>query len=407
MEGYQDVDILIDAFDTFKRASQTLESYYRGLEERVKDLNSELAEKNNYLSGILEGLPVGIMVTDSDGVIETVNSTACLILEKDMGSLIGERMPFDEMDCGGGFEKGEGKGAVEILRLNGRDVAMDGEVCIRGRNGRKKTVSITSTGLKDLQGVERGRLIVLKDVSEIKRLRESLERDRRLKAMGEMAASLAHQIRNPLGSIELFASILSDELSHDRERQRLAKEIIHGVKELNNTLSNMLLFVHDSKPYKEVVRARALFEETMETMGFILQDREISIESSKVPDGLLLYIDKELFKQALLNIIMNSVEAIGNKPDGRVSVSLKVESDGIHISISDNGSGIKEKEIEKIFDPFFTTKPRGTGLGLSVVNNIIKAHGGMIEVESVEGKGTTFDIIIPEVNSDAEGPCNR
>lgn len=405
MEGYQDVDILIDAFDTFKRASQTLESYYRGLEERVKDLNLELAEKNNYLSGILEGLPVGIIVTDSDGVIETVNSTACLILEKDMESLVGERMPFDEMGCGGGFEKG--KGSVEIFRMDGRGLAVDGEICIRGRNGRKKTVSITSTGLKNLQGVDRGRLIVLKDVSEVKRLRESLERDRRLKAMGEMAASLAHQIRNPLGSIELFASILSDELSHDEERQRLAKEIIHGVKELNNTLSNMLLFVHDSKPYKDMVKARELFEETIETMGFILQDREISIETSEVPDSLILYIDKELFKQALLNIIMNSVEAIGNDPDGRISISLKVESDGIHITISDNGSGIGEEEIERIFDPFFTTKPRGTGLGLSVVNNIIKAHGGMIEVESIEGKGTTFDIIIQEVNSYAEDTCDR
>jgi len=368
----RDVSLLMDAFDAFRKASITMEEYYRVIEKRVEELNLELAEKNNYLTTILEGLPVGVIVTNIDGRIESVNNTACTIMGETSRGLIGKRL--------------EERIALE-----------DGEfeTTITGGDKRKKVVSISSTTLKNLQGLEVGRLIVLKDVSELKRLREASQRDKRLAAMGEMAASIAHQIRNPLGSIELFASLLNEGLSKDEERQRFSKEIIHAVKTLNNVLSNMLLFANNSKPIKGVVSIEELVEETVGICRFLILDKAVRIEVSHTTPDVSLLGDRELLKQAILNLIINGIEAVKVREEGVVSIVSRVDRDGIHIMVSDNGCGIPEMLLDKVFDPFFTTKPKGTGLGLTVANNIIKAHGGFIEVEAREGEGTTFDITLP------------
>ncbi|MBI5683235.1 MAG: PAS domain S-box protein [Deltaproteobacteria bacterium] len=381
MGNSTDVSALISAFNTFESASRTLESYYKGLEKRVEDLNLELAEKNNYLTGLIEALPVGIIVTDNSGRIATVNKLACSILEKAPELLAEEKIENIA-------------GALDRLLMNGKR-CMEYETVMTGMDSKKKTISISATILKNLEGYEAGSLIVLKDISEIKRLRESVERDKRLKAMGEMAASIAHQIRNPLGSIELFASILDEDLNDNNASQRFAKEIIHAVKALNNTLSNMLLFANNSRPFKVEVGVDEIIKDTIDTCKFLFIDRNLDIDAGCSGPDIKLSLDKELLKQALLNLIMNGAEAIDNRESGKISIISRQDKDSIHIIVSDNGCGIPENDLEEIFNPFFTLKPKGTGLGLTVVNNIIKAHGGIITLESSIGKGTTFDIALP------------
>ncbi|MBI5327945.1 MAG: PAS domain-containing protein [Deltaproteobacteria bacterium] len=416
----QNLNLLIGAFDTFKKASVSLEGYYRELEKRIEELKYELAEKNNYLTGILEALPVGIIVADNRGRIETVNNAVCSIMDEPPEGLIGRdiislgfandcgQISNLHPDCSAHSDNKEGVGTLktpnkldnykpdESGSRTEENRFIDFEITIRGGK-RKKTIDVNSTAIRNLQGEGTGCLIVIKDISEIKKLRESAQRDKRLKAMGEMAASIAHQIRNPLGSIELFASLLDEEGANEKESQRFAKEIVHAVRTLNNTLSNMLLFANNSKPFKAAVPVGDVIEESVDTCRFLLIGKKVSIETLHDTPALPLYVDKELFKQVFLNLIMNAVDAINGKGDGRISILSRKERDGIHIFISDNGCGISDDDLDEIFNPFFTKKPKGTGLGLTVVNNIVKAHGGIITVESSAGKGTTFDITLPEV----------
>jgi len=381
--GVENVNLLIDAFDTFKKASTTLESYYKGIEKRVEGLNIELDEKNNYLTSIFEGLPVGIMVIGRTDLIETVNGMTLSILEKEDELLVGKTI-------------------VEALSLSDNisgfsemDFRRELEITLKGKNGKKKTITINSTILKNLHGLETGCLVVLKDISEVTRLKQSVQRDKRLTAMGQMAASIAHQIRNPLGSIELFASLLNEDLSQDQERGGYAKEILTAVKSLNTALSNMLLFANSSKPYKTDTSISALVEETVAICDFLYQDNPVQIKVDNKDTDQSIFVDKELLKQALLNLIMNGVSAVKEKRNGVVSIRSVNDNGSVHITVTDNGVGISDEEMDKIFDPFFTTKPKGTGLGLTVVNNIVIAHEGLLDVESTIGKGTVFEINIP------------
>ncbi len=388
----RDMNVLIDAFDTFTKASTTLESYYRELEKRVEALDLELAEKNNFLTGILEGLPVGIIVLDRSGVVKTANRISCEILKEGLKNLIGKTLEpwFGSIDAD--FYK----------ILSARNVMREGEYEIPlALRDDKKTIAVNGTLLKNLHGDETGYLIVLKDISEIKRLRETAQREKRLTAMGEMAASIAHQIRNPLGSIELYASLLSEELKEDVTKQRFAREVVYAVKTLNTALSNMLLFANSSKPWKKNVRVRELIDDMLDICRFSLRDKDVDIKSFYRDGELSIYADRELIKQVMLNLVMNGVEAVKKRKDGRVFIETYRGNNGVHIKISDNGCGIPHSDIDKIFNPFFTSKTKGTGLGLTVVSNIIRAHGGFIDVESVEGEGTTFDIIFKEEEGDA------
>ncbi|MCP3678538.1 MAG: PAS domain-containing protein [Deltaproteobacteria bacterium] len=394
MELNQDVNLLISAFDTFKRASSTLESHYRGLEERIEELNLELEEKNNYLTSILEGLPLGVLVMDSGERIECANKAACAIVEEPSGELMGRGI-YDILPRSETFHPAtpaatrEEKGDIEIeikARANGKV--------------KRKSVAVNSTVLTNLRGVRSGLLVVLRDISEMKRMREVMQRDKRLKAMGEMAASIAHQIRNPLASIELFASLLDDNGIEKGKREGFTKEIVTAVKTLNTTLSNMLLFANSSRPQKKLVTVDEFLSETIAICKYIMKDRGTRIRvRNGVPD-LSISIDKELMKQALLNLIMNAIDALGEEDDdGVISLLTDLDEEGIHIRICDNGRGIPVECLDKIFDPFFTTRAKGTGLGLAVVNSIVKAHGGFLEVESTVGEGTVIDITLPEAAS--------
>lgn len=374
-------DLLSIAFDTFKKASETLEKQYAVLEKRAEALNLELEEKNKYLDGILQNLPVGVIVTDIDARIITMNKTAEDIAgDSKANHNITDVIPFLYADY---FSK-------SILP------EMEGELAA---NGHAKSIIVAAAPMKDTKEKLHGWLVILKDNTELKRLKESAERNKRLAAMGEMAASIAHQIRNPLGSIELFASVLRDELSGDAEKSNLAAHISTAVSTLNSILSNMLFFANQSMPVFAPVSINKILDETLAFAEYLKKGKSgIVIERLyQAKNSIEFFGDSELLKQAFLNIVANAIQSMDG--NGRLAIDASVETHSsvslVKISFSDTGSGIPMEVIDKIFDPFFTTKERGTGLGLAIVNNIIKAHEGGIEVESKKGVGTRIDIILP------------
>ena len=231
------------------------------------------------------------------------------------------------------------------------------------------------------------------------------ERTKRLLAMGQMAASLAHEIRNPLGSMQLFCTLLKKDLSEEPKLFQLADQIHQGIERLNSVISNCLQFARDAKPRKQTIRdIPAFLQDAASPVAPQIERLGIEFEMEHSGDSQAL-ADPFLLSQALANLVANAVDAVAEKleqsPEEQSSSYVKVlselkQGEVWRIQIKDTGLGIEEKEQGAVFDPFFTTKDRGTGLGLSIVHTIVKAHGGSIAFESMRGQGTCFTIEFPQ-----------
>jgi len=240
------------------------------------------------------------------------------------------------------------------------------------------------------------------------RLRESLEendrlaelaaRRSRLEAMGRMAAEIAHEIRNPLGSLELTASLLRDDLAGDESRSELAASILEGIRALTRVTGNLLSFTRSVNPSLEPLQASAVLARTRDLVAPVLAARGIALRT-EAPGDVTIDADGELLQQILLNLIQNALEATG--PGGRVSVAACAGPGGrAEILVTDTGHGIDPDVLARVFDPFFTTKERGTGLGLSVSHRLAEAQGARIEIESEPGRGTTACVVFNQNGAD-------
>lgn len=230
--------------------------------------------------------------------------------------------------------------------------------------------------------------------AELAEKNRAIERSRRLAAMGEMAARIAHEIRNPLGSMSIFATLLERELAEDN-RKKLAEHISKGIKSLDNLLSNMLLFANSPEARLKSIDIKDVVDDSvLLTRGREKKGVEIFVAHS---GDTVIMADPNLLRQLFLNLIINALDAV--EENGRVEVSTRVvERDGsrhMEIGVSDNGRGIEASELDRVFDPFFTTKERGTGLGLAIVTSVVDAHAGWIKADSAPGEGTAFTIGIP------------
>lgn len=227
--------------------------------------------------------------------------------------------------------------------------------------------------------------------AEIVEKNRAMERNRRLAAMGEMAAKIAHEIRNPLGSVAIFASLLERDLEGDSERKTLAENINKGVKTLDNLLSNMLLFAGSPVASRRTLDLREVIEDSVMLAGAGERD-DIEIET-RYRGGTSLQADEGLLRQLFMNLVLNAVDAM--EGGGRLAITTDRSPDCVEIVVEDTGSGIDEEDLDRVFDPFFSTKDRGTGLGMAIVATVVSAHQGEIDVDSVPGTGTRFTIKLP------------
>ena len=252
-------------------------------------------------------------------------------------------------------------------------------------------------------------LIMVEDVTELRRLEHQTMVRSRLSGIGEMALSLAHEIRNPLGSISLFATSLAHELEADSSLGRLAGHLVSGVRALEHVVSNVLDF---ARPRRFSMTQVDLAEVISETLIFIEHPRaqksvrlSVDIEPWKEDTGeagrakngaarrALIAGDAERLRQVFLNIALNALQAVDE--GGSLSVALRRGGprDSWEVEFSDDGVGIAPQDLERVFDPLFTTKENGSGLGLAIAHRILTAHGAQIEVESRPGEGATFRIL--------------
>jgi signal transduction histidine kinase len=221
-----------------------------------------------------------------------------------------------------------------------------------------------------------------------------LQRAQRLQAMGEMAVQLAHEIRNPLGSIELFASMLASRLRSRPDLVNLTEQIVTGVQYLNTIVTNMLTFTKVSRPQFTTFDLNQMIDETLLFFEPVCRQRNVRASRRGTSQAVAIEADVDMLRQMLINLMMNGLQAMPEQ--GQLIVRSRVrDSQAAVLDVEDTGIGISEENLSKIFDPFFTTNEKGTGLGLSLVHQIVQKHNGTITAESRFGRGTRFHITLP------------
>jgi PAS domain S-box-containing protein len=394
--------LLLQAFQMFTHASSSLESAFSQLQAHAQRLTRELEAKNiqletslrekqeaqNYLKTILERLPCGVLVLDTKGDLALSNPMASEVFEHD-GRKAGGRKRIQTFL------------SAQMRNYLAASVSTDApkvEVEIPfTRGGRKRTLATSGTPLTDETGCKIGTLHIIRDVTEMKALQEQSKRIERLSAMGEMAVELAHEIRNPLGSIELFTSLLVRDLSGDLKRW--AENIRIGIRSLNTIVSNMLHFANPIAPAFSDVNVHEVVQEILAFTDPIMQQRQVRVEANLQAEIPVICGDRELLKQMMLNLIFNAMKAMPSQ--GLLAIRTRnireksgcAQARRLELQIQDTGVGIPSDNLQRIFDPFFTTNKNGTGLGLSVVHQIVERHSGKIRVSSEVNRGTTFTIV--------------
>jgi signal transduction histidine kinase len=392
-----DPSVLAQAFEAFTVTADSLQNSYgllqsevgrlrQELELRNRDLAHSLAENEQMrarLGHILENLPCGVLVLSPRLDLRYANDVARRLLASAAAASDSARpLPASlrrlleqivSETCGAEREwvLGEGKDAVFVS---------------------------VSCALMPRTAEPRQELIfILRDVTEQKRLEEEREVSRRMRALAEMTALLAHEIRNPLGSLELFAGLIKDATREDPEVSQWIVHLQAGLRALSATVNNVLHFYTQAPLETVPVDLVKLLTDTVEFLQPLALQRGMRINWTKPEESISISADQHRLQQVFFNITINAFRAMS--AGGTVTVQLTVEQkDGRHlaqVSFEDQGTGISKENLARIFDAGFTTNRQSPGLGLAVCKRVIGQHDGTLEVSSVEGRGTTFILSFP------------
>lgn len=374
-----DMETLVQAIEALNRTTHAWEAAYRGLQEQVHHLDRELAEKNrdlalttDYLSSLLESVSDGVIAINPEGVVTRFNRAAAQIL-------------------GHAREEVEGRPFIEVF---GREFAAPGlpsAMLLRAKSGRITPISERDSTVSDASGRQWGQVKTFQDLSEVTALREQIRQLDRLAAIGEMAATVAHEIRNPLGGIRGFASFLAQDLAEGDPNRRWVDKILAGASSLDKIVTELLEY---TRPVSLTLRPTPCAEIVASALAFLTYEPDrIEIEST-LPSHLNVLADPGMMRQVFLNILLNAVQSIEGR--GRIAVQAQDGGNQVQLTVRDTGCGMTPEQLDKLCSPFFTTKEKGTGLGMALCQKIIDGHGGRLSAESQPGQGTAIHIVLPK-----------
>lgn len=357
----------------------------------------------DFLQLIIRQLNFGIMVLDRERKVKYLNEPAAKIFHVDSEKVLHQPA-----------EKILGKQNVNTiftLPEHSEGTYERPELEIVGEEGEKILIGFNRMNFYDEISREEGFLITLKDITYSKEMQEEMRRIDRLASLGVMASGIAHEIRNPLAGIKAIAQTFEEELQPDDPKNEFVSRIIRQVNRLDDMLRTLFSYAKPQKPNRKFCQIEEIVQEVLLLLKQNLQKQNIKLTRSYVPNLPPLYIDDSQIQQVLFNLFLNSIEAIQNEGEIRISIEpvsedmkqfqrkpffRKVtENPFVLIHISDNGSGIPRDNLNQIFNPFFTTKNFGTGLGLSIVYQIVKENDGVIYFESDLEKGTDCFLFLP------------
>jgi len=403
------------AFELFSDETKRVEAAYNSLKDEFAIIHDELDKTNKrlirkigeldvltaYLDNILRNIAQGIVFIDLNGDITTYNHAAGKMLGIEEKEAIGSPFWKNFADDAFGFSMREALATQNPPKTAFASAHSAGEErCEMEINTTfvseqpKPTPYSKGLVLRKMQGI----IVLIRDITDIRSLQHLANRNDRLKELGEMAAMVAHEIRNPLGGIKGFASLLRRDLTESPGHRQMAEYIVEGTDTLNRLVTNVLNY---SRPIDLKLKSCDVVSLIEEVEAYIQADDRLKENidfSLKIPlNPVHCRVDAPLLKSSLLNLVVNAIQAMPK--GGKLTVGLEEREKEVQIEISDTGEGIAPENLEKIFSPFFTTKADGNGFGLAEVHKVIQAHDGTIEVRSKVDAGTTFTITLPKAGA--------
>lgn len=410
------IESLTRAFELFSKETIRLESAYTALQLQFATLTKELEIANakleqkaielnintHYNESILANMSQGLLFIDLNGKITTYNRAAEDLLGKEHTEVLNKQFHDVFPDNLFHFSMRKALDDAESPSLEyavispldkpneQRDLMVETTFVLRGEDPVAPKEGEEPAGFDYTFGM----IVLFRDITEVRRLQVIATRNDRMKELGEMAAMVAHEIRNPLGGIKGFASLLVRDLKDNPKLCEMASYIVKGTDSLNNLVTSVLNYARPLKIDLKQTSLNALIEETIQHVHMDSNfSKDVTITTTIPAHPVLLLVDPNLLKSTFLNLLVNAAQAMPQ--GGTITIKLKKDEKSAVISISDTGEGISLENLEKIFHPFFTTKPQGHGFGLSEVFRIIQAHSGTIDVESEQNQGATFTINLP------------
>ncbi|WP_338669713.1 ATP-binding protein [Pseudodesulfovibrio methanolicus] len=343
----------------------------------------QLKDSQIVASEIVAHLPVGLVVAGPDGVVTHINGDAVSLL--DAGADEALNRPVDELLPPAIVE------LASVSAETGHPVTRELLVTVRGREF-PANVGVAPVVSDD--GFSLGTIFILSDLTEIHRLQADAKQREKMAAIGNLAAGIAHEVRNPLSSIKGYATYFAGLFEEGSENRKAATVMIAETERLNRVISELL----DLSRPSEIKPREADMAVVLDTVSRLLRqdaaDRNVAVSIDIEPGLSSVELDPDRMVQALLNIGINGIQAM--EAGGRLVLRAQRSGPDLVIEVQDTGQGIAEENLATVFDPYFTTKSQGTGLGLAVVRKIVEEHGGSVAVASAAGKGTTFTLSIPQ-----------
>jgi two-component system sensor histidine kinase HydH len=353
------------------------------LAQSYQTAKTSLSRIKAFSDSLVKHMPIGLVAINQDGQVISINQSAEDILRLSAPDIVDkkadEALPSLFRDL--------------TMELTNRRGVIEKEVeCPAGEA--TVPLDIVAASLQEEDGSFMGHVVLFRDVTEVRHLKNEITKTRRLASIGSIATGIAHEIRNPLSSIKGFATYFKERYQDVPEDKNTADIMVQEVDRLNRVINQLLTFARPMSIEKKPQSLQMVIRHSLKMIEAQAREKEISVQVNLPENIKHIPIDKDTIEQALLNLFLNAVEAMDT--GGVLTVSLSQHSNAmIKIVISDTGCGIDEKNQDRLFDLYFTTKPSGTGLGLPMVQKIMDAHDGEIKITSTPGQGTTVTLLLP------------
>jgi signal transduction histidine kinase len=382
----------------------------RDLGERARE--AERAEKTSRrnehellllrltMENLLSSLRAAVVVTDAALVVKSVNRTARQRFGIDEQRL--ER-PVDELPLRAAIATREPDASAELRRALGERTALRFEGLPYAAPDGEILIDLTVTPYLDEGGTARGLIFVADDVTEQVRTKSQLLAAERLAAVGRLSAQVAHEVRNPLSAIGLNAELLSEDFANELEEPRrseaakLLRAIAAEIERLTHVTEGYLQLTRLPRPSLAPINVNLVVSDLISMLREEMRAHDISVNLELASPAPHVLADPGQLRQALLNIVRNSREAMDH--GGALTITTRQKDGEVELAVADTGEGIPAEVLPRIFEPFFTTKPAGTGLGLSLTQQIVAEHGGAIRAEARQPRGTLITMNLPSASS--------
>jgi two-component system, sporulation sensor kinase E len=372
--------------------------------EEVQNYFLRLAQEKGFLETVFNSIQEGIIVTDSKGRITYLNDAACQLFGLETEDSLGKRL--DERVRGLDWNAFSREGAVsrdmEIFYPTNRFINFYSVPLVIERQDSVAGDAVPSPRSATAATGERvGHAIILRDITESRRTEQQTIESERLNVLTLLAAGVAHEIGNPLNSLNIHLQLIEREArkldgAKGAELQESVEVARAEINRLDSIITQFLRAIRPTRPQLRPENINTIVEEAVRFFALEIKDRDIVVEQELRSDLPLLELDRDQMKQAFYNVIKNSFEAM--KSRGILRIHTDLDESHVIVRFTDTGGGISAENLSRVFEPYFTTKTSGTGLGLLIVRRIVREHGGELSIESSEGKGLTLTIRLPHID---------